>query len=201
LVLMRELARRYIKDELGAPTASTLYGSRNRLEPWEALIEQGALATLKSGGTPPTNELGLDTVSVGLGIWPDPPMAGLMDLTMRVDAVHEGAVRLVLFNDRMTMMFVFVLDFQNGRVHTQLEQSSLLANDQHRPVEEDVRAFHTVFHRVLGNAVVELRIHGRDPVECEEVIPVNIIPRTPSEAVEEAVAAFRHEEERRAPPA
>jgi hypothetical protein len=44
LVLMRELARRFIAEELQVPTASMLYATRNRLTPWEPLIEEEALA-------------------------------------------------------------------------------------------------------------------------------------------------------------
>lgn len=193
LVLMRELARRYIADDLGVPTSRSLYRTRNRLEPWETLIDTAALAILKEGGAPDAASLGLEGQRVGLALWPDPPMEGLGQLTMRVDAVHEGAVRILLFNDRMTMMFAFVLDFRRGRIHTQLDNSGLLRNDEHSPIEQDVREFYTVFHRVIGNAVVEIRLPSLEPVDCEVVIPVNIIPRNPDEAVEEAVAAFRQE--------
>lgn len=195
LVLMRELARRYIAHELDVPTASSLYATRNRLEAWEPLIEVEALETLKAGGTPDAATVGLDGLQVGLQLWPDAAMPGLEALTMRVDAVHEGAVRVMLFNERMTMMFVFVLDFRNGRIHTQLTNSGLLENDLHKPLEDDVRAFYTVFHRVIGNAIVELHIAGREPIDCEVVIPVNIIPRNAAEAVEEAVAAFRRQQQ------
>jgi len=195
LVLMRELARRYIAEELSVPTAMSLYASRNRLEPWEPLIDPQALTTLKAGGTPDPALLGLEELRVGLRLWPDDPLPGLDAMTMRVDAVHEGAARVLLFNDRMTMMFAFVLDYRNGRIHTQLDNSSLLQNDEHRPVEQDVRAFYTVFHSVIGNAVVELLLEGREPIDCEVVIPVNIIPRNPDEAVEEAVEAFRRQQE------
>lgn len=195
LVLMRELARRYIADELSVPTAKSLYASRNRLGPWEPLIDPQALATLKTGGTPDPALLGLEGLRVGLRLWPDDPLPGLDAMTVRVDAVHEGAARVLLFNDRMTIMFAFVLDYRNGRIHIQLDNSSLLQNDEHHPVEQDVRAFYTVFHRVIGNAVVELLLEGREPIDCEVVIPVNIIPRNPAEAVEEAVGVFRRQQE------
>jgi hypothetical protein len=190
LVLMRELARHYIASELKVPTARELYRTRNRIEPWEPLIDAGMLAVLKAGGTP-DEELGLDRLAVGLSLWPDDPMPGVSRLTLRVDAVHEGAARVLLFNERMTMMFAFVLDFRKGQIHTQLDNGSLLQNDEHSPTEDDVREFYTVFHRVIGNAVVELRVEGLEPVDCEVVIPVNIIPRNPEEAVAEAVEAFR----------
>lgn len=95
--------------------------------------------------------------------------------------------RLECFNDRMTIMFAFVLDFRKGQIHTQLDNSGLLQNDRHRPIEQDVRAFYTVFHWVIENAVVELLLEGREPFDCEVFIPVNTIPRIPAEAVEEAV--------------
>lgn len=195
LVLIRELARRYIADELGVPTAKSLYASRNRLEPWESLIDPQALETLKTGGTPDPALLGLEGLRVGLRLWPDDPLPGLDAMTMRVDAVHEGSARVLLFNDRMTMVFAFVLDFRNGRIHMQLDKSDLLQNDKHVPIEQDIRAFYTVFHRVIGNAIVEILLEGREPIDCEVVIPVNIIPRNPAEAVEEAVEAFRRQQE------
>ncbi|MGQ5281377.1 methylamine utilization protein MauJ [Xanthomonas arboricola] len=195
LILMRELARRYIAEELNVPTAMSLYASRNRLEPWESLIDPQALATLKTGGTPDPVLLGLEGLRVGLRLWPDGPLPGLDAMTMSVDAVHEGTARMLLLNDRMTMMFAFVLDYRNGHIHTQLDNSSLLQNDEHRPDEQDVRAFYTVIHRVIGNAVVELLLEGREPIDCEVVIPMNIIPRNPDEAVEEAVEAFRRQQE------
>lgn len=195
LVLMRALALRYIADELGVPTAGSLYSSRNRLEPWESLLDSQALATLKGGGSPDQALLGLEGRRLGLQLWPDGPIPGLDAMTMRVDGVHEGAARVLLFNDRMTIMFAFVLDFRNGKLHTQLNNSGLLQNDQHRPIEEDVRAFYNVFHHVIGNAVVELILEGREPVAAEVVIPKNIIPRNPAEAVEEAVEAFRRRQE------
>ncbi|ASK98063.1 hypothetical protein XcvCFBP7112P_19135 [Xanthomonas citri pv. vignicola] len=46
-------------------------------------------------------------------------------MTMRVDAVHEGADRVLLFNDRMTMGLAFVLHHRNGRIYTQLETAVL----------------------------------------------------------------------------
>lgn len=190
LVLIRELARHYIASELKVPTARELYRTRNRIEPWESLIDESVVSVLKAGGTP-EGHLGLDGLAVALSLWPDGSMPGLSRLIMRVDAVHEGVARVLLFNDRMTMMFAFVIDFQKGKVHTKLNSSGLLQNDHHSPTEDDVREFYTVFHRVIGNAVVELRIDGLEPVDCEVVIPVNIIPRNPEEAVAEAVEAFR----------
>jgi hypothetical protein len=112
-------------------------------------------------------------------------------MTMHVDAVGPGVVRVVLFNPRMTICLVFALDFKNGRIHTQLEDGGMCQTDKVQSDETDVRAYATYFHRVIGNAVAELTIGGLEPVDCEVVIPVNIIPQNPDTAVEEAVKRFR----------
>lgn len=190
LVLMRELARRFIALDLEVPTAQSTYTSRDRLTPWDSLIASEALETLRAGGTPDV-PLGIDRQQVTVRLWPDGPITGLETMDMHVDVVHDGQVRVVLFNPNMTLMLLFILDYRNGRVHNLLDHGSLLKNDRHPICENDVRAFATVFHSVIGNAVVELCIDGLEPVECEVVIPVNIIPRIPSEAVEEAIDAFR----------
>lgn len=192
LVLMKELARRFIGHDLGVPTARSLYEVRNRLEPWESLIDPQALATLKASGTPDLGLLDLDGLQVAVSLWPDEPMPDLDAMTMRLNAVNEGVVWVLLLNDRMTLAFTFALDFRNGRVYPLLEESGLIAGGEH--TEEDVRAYYTVLHSVIGNAVVELRLLGREPIDCEEVHPVNIIPSNPAEAVEEAVEAFRQEQ-------
>lgn len=191
LVLMRELARRYISNELGVPTANSIYSSRNRLEPWESLIDSQILTTLKSGATPTQALRGLEGVRVGLRLWPDSPLPGLEAMTMRVDIVHQGAVRVLLFNDQKTMNFAFVLDFKMGRSHILLDNCSLLQNNKLYPSEQDVRNFFTVHHSVIGNAVVELLIEGKDPINCEVVIPINVIPINPAQAAEEAVKAYK----------
>ena len=193
LVLMRDLARRFIENDLQVPTARYVYAKRDRLTPWNSLIDADALAALREGGTPQTS-LGLDGQQVTVCLWPDGPVPGLEQMTMHVDAVHEGAVQLVLFNARRTIMLVFVLDYRHGHAHTQLDAGGFVRLEGgYEPDEDDVRAYATFFHEVIGNALAELRIEGRDPVDCEIVIPVNIIPRIPAEAVEEAVSAFRRQ--------
>lgn len=192
LVLMRELARRLISDELEVPTSSSTYTNRNRLAPLDPLIDEADLSTLRAGGSP-EKKIGLDGKKVAVCLWPDGPVAGLEEMTMHVDIIHEGQVRVVLFNPNQTLMLLFVLDYRHGRAHTLLDHWSLLKNDRHSPCENDVRALSTIFHHVIGNAVVELSIEGLEPVDCEIVIPVNIFPRVPAEAIEEAVEAFRQQ--------
>ncbi len=54
-------------------------------------------------------------------------------------------------------------------------------------------SYATFFYHVLGNGIAEL-VHGDlEPIDCEIVIPVNIIPPNPEDAIKEAVRRFRSE--------
>jgi hypothetical protein len=187
LILMSELARLFIGEHLKVPTARLLFESRDRLVPWHSLMDPSSLAELRAGGTP-SGVLGLEEREVSVCLWPDEPLQSFEKMTLHVDAVHDGAVRVVLLNARQSIVLVFVCDFRQGRIHTQLEHGGYV---QDAVDESDVRAYTTYFHRVIGNAIVELRLDGVEPTDCEVVIPVNIIPRNPEEAVEEAVLAYR----------
>lgn len=47
------------------------------------------------------------------------------------------------------------------------------------------------FRSVFGNALFELCIEGVDPVPCEVIIPMNIIPQAPEKMVALALAQNR----------
>jgi hypothetical protein len=113
-------------------------------------------------------------------------------MTMHVDAVENGVIKLVLINERKTILLVFFLDHRSGRLHTNLEDGGLLYGNS-SPDENDVRAYATFFYRVLGNGVAELTCGDLEPIDCEVVIPVNIIPPNPDEAIAAAVERFRKE--------
>jgi hypothetical protein len=74
-------------------------------------------------------------------------------------------------------------------MRTNLGESNLLETDE--TTEQDVEDFTRYFHSVIGGRTVELTIAGAEPVDCDVVIPRNIIPRAPEEAVVMAIAHFR----------
>jgi len=191
LVIMKELARMYIRNELKVPESQSLYRSRNRLAPWNSMLPEVTLGMLRRGETP-ENVAGLQDQQVSVGLWPDGPIQGLDRMIMHVDAVENGVVKIVLTNERKTVFLVFLLDYRNGRVHTNLEDGGLLRGDN-SPNEADVRAYATFFYKILGNGIAELTIPGFEPIDCEVVIPVNIIPPDPNKAIAEAVERFRKE--------
>lgn len=192
LIIMEELARIYIRDELKVPDSRSLYRTRDRLEPWATLLPPEVLQTLKEGGTP-ENMSGLTGHVVSIGLWPDGVISGLERMNMHVDAVENGVVKVVLINEKRTILLVFFLDYRSGHIHTNLEDGGLLYGDNN-PDENDVRAYATFFYKVFSNGIAELTIEGREPVDCEVVIPVNMMMSVSAEqAIEDAVDRFRKE--------
>lgn len=114
-------------------------------------------------------------------------------MTMHVDAVENGVVKIVLINDRNTILLVFFLDYRSGRVHTNLQDGGLLYGESN-PNENDAKAYATFFYNVFSNGIAELTCGSNEPVDCEVVIPVNMMMTMSAEqAIAEAVERFRKE--------
>jgi hypothetical protein len=193
LVVIEELARIYIRDELKVPDSRSLYRTRDRLAPWDKLLPADALSTLKKGGTP-DDVSALSGLKVAIGIWPDGPIPGLEQTTLHVDAVDNGVIRIVLVNERQTVLLVFFLDYRSGKVHTNLEDGGLLYGEK-KPDENDARAYATFFYKVFGNGIAELTCGDLEPIDCEVVIPVNMMmTMSAEEAIEAQVEQFRKEQ-------
>ncbi|MDD3847235.1 MAG: hypothetical protein PHC90_12880 [Syntrophorhabdaceae bacterium] len=191
LVIMEGLASMYITEELQVPNSRSLYRSRDRLAPWDSLLPEETLNALRRGETPENcNEL--QGLAVSVGLWPDGPIEGLERMTMHVDAFKDGIVRVVLINERNTVLLVFVLDYPSGRVHTSLVDGRLLTGENGLE-EADVVSYATFVYNVLWNRIAELACGNLEPIDCEIVIPENIITPNPDRAIKEAVLRFRCE--------
>lgn len=192
LVIIEELARIYIRDELGVPDSRSLYRTRDRLAPWDSLLPAETLEVLRKGDTP-TDVSALAGRVVSIGLWPDGPIPGLERMTMHVDAIDKGVVKIVLINERKTILLVFFLDYKGGRIHTNLEDGGLLYGENN-PDENDVRAYATFFYKVFGNGIAELKCGDMEPIDCDVVIPVNMMmTASPDQAIADSVERFKKE--------
>lgn len=168
-----------------------VYKFRNRVAPWHPFLTPQALAALKAGGkVEDVGELGsLDGARVAVRLWPDPPAEQFQAMTLLPLESRGGVVKFVALNPRKTIVLVFAMDVPKGRLHTILNESGMDTGAD--TSEQDVEDYTRYLHSVIGNRIVEVTIEGVEPVQCEVVIPVNVIPRAPEVAVREAVEHFR----------
>jgi hypothetical protein len=192
LDIIAALAHRYLASDAGVPDEMFLYDSRDRLTPWHVLLSPEGLARLQAGEDSETPvDLGrIDGAALTVRFWGEEPPPEFIGMTMLGVGSSPGCVKLRANNQRGTIFLFFQMDVLNGRMHVLLDEGAI--TDQFGAVsEEDVATYTRYFHTVVANGRVELLIDGVEPVDCEVIIPRNIIPRLPEEAVAEAVAAFR----------
>ena len=192
LDVMAGLASRYLKVEAGVPDDRRLYENRDRTVPWHALLPAETLEVLQAGGTvSDVAVLGqLRDNKVSVRLWPHDPPECMQNMRLAAEGYGPGVVTFLAVNERETVSLRFAVDIANGRVHTMLEDGGV--TDQFNEVTEaDVEHYTRYFHSVVGNALVELCIDGVDPVPCEVVIPLNIIPQAPEKMVALALEQFR----------
>lgn len=191
LGIIAALANRYIKFDAGVPDEMDLYKTRDRVAPWHPLMTPEAVAALKAGGhVENAADLGkLEGATVSVRLWPDAPAKQFEAMTLLATGSGDGVVKFIALSARGTIVLAFAMDVANGRVHTLLNEGGMRTGVE--IAEEDIEDHTRYFHSVVGNRVVELIIEGAEPVDCEVVIPVNIIPRAPEEAVAQALEQFR----------
>lgn len=192
LDVMAGLASRYLKVEAGVPDDMELHKNRDRTVPWHALLPTGTLEALQAGGTvSDLTALGqLQDNRVSVRLWPHDAPDCMRNMHLAAEGYAPGVVTFLVVNERETVFLRFALDIANGRVHTMLEDGGV--TDQFGEVTvADIEHYTRYFHSAVGNALVELCIDGFDPVPCEIVIPVNIIPQAPEKMVALALEQFR----------
>ncbi len=192
LDVMAGLATRYLKIAAGIPDDMELYKNRDRTVPWHCLLPEVTLRRLQKGEeVTDAAALGqLQKTKVSVRLWPHEAPEPMQGMTFLADGYAPGIVTFLAFNDRKTLFLRFALDAANGRMHTLLEEGGI--TDQLNVVTEiDVEHYTRYFHSVVGDALVELCLEGVDPVPCEGVIPVNIVPQAPEKMVALALEQFR----------
>ncbi|QOZ85227.1 MULTISPECIES: methylamine utilization protein MauJ [Chromobacterium] len=202
LCIIEALANRYIKVEAEVPDEMDVYSNRDRLMPWYPLMMPEAVETLKAGGVvEDAVQLGqLEGATVSVNLWPHPAADQFREMTLLPIDSGDGVLRFVTLSSRGTIVLAFAMDVANGKLHTLLNECGFRQGAE--ITEQDIEDFTRYFHSVIGNGTVELRIKGNvEPVDCEVVIPVNIIPQAPEEAVQRALEQFRRSRQHAEAPA
>jgi hypothetical protein len=191
LDIIAALANRYIKVDGEVPDEMDLHKTRDRVAPWHALMTPRAVTALKAcGKVENIKDLGkLEGATVAVRLWPDQPAKQFEAMTLLPMESGDGVVQFIALSSRGTIVLAFEMDVAKGRMHTLLNEGGMRVGVE--IAENDIEDYTRYFHSVVGNRIVELIIEGAEPVDCEVVIPVNIIPRAPEEAVAQALDQFR----------
>ncbi len=187
------LANRYISAEAGVPDDRELYKSRDRTVPWHGFLPPETLRRLQAGDGVDNLEAlgGLQGVEVSVRLWGSDPPECMQKMRLRPEGYGPGLILFSAISRRNTLVLCFLVDFANGRIHTQLEDG-MLTDTFNQVSESEVEHYTRYVHSVIGNSLVELCIEGIDPIPCEVVIPRNIIPQPPEEMVAKALDEFRN---------
>lgn len=192
LVIIKELARLYIIEELNVPTSRSLYATRNRLEPWDRFLDTGVPTSLQSGNGKIEDLAPFAGQIVSIGLWPDGTILGLERMNVHLESLNDGNAIISLVNDKMTIFLTFLFDYKKGRAEPLLEHCGYITDKQIN--EDDVRALATFYYKTFANGAVELKIEGTEPIECDAYIPTNMMMRISAEqAIEEEVQKFREQ--------
>ncbi|EPY9864399.1 methylamine utilization protein MauJ [Vibrio cholerae] len=165
------LARKYIKEELGVPTALDLLSSRNALIPLRKYISPEHFNVLEAGGSVLKKKLGLKEKHVSVSIWPNDPIKGLEKLFLEVVRACDGIVQIeaTTKDDMLTLTYYF--DFKNKSVHTALNKSGFKASEISPELEISYLKY---FRAVICNKTIELQLDSGEVLTCEVVIPTNV---------------------------
>ena len=173
IVIIRDLAQRYISQVLQVPTESETYRLRDRLATIHSYINSRMLPLLTVGETVSRRATGLHGRLVDVRAWARAPDPQLHGLRLNVISAHAGVVAMYAENSARTLAIAFSFDFSAGRAHTDLAASVYARMDQGG---DPNYAIAVVNYRkeVLQNGLIEVVFQGGEIVQCEILIPENI---------------------------
>lgn len=192
LVVVKALAEKYIREELGVPDRSDVHCHRDRLQPLYSYMRPEHVDELKQGGSVLRRKIGLNGLRVAINCWPNAAAEPFTGLGLTVHSAHNGLVLVCAENDRRTLQLVFLLDFTKGRAHTNIDQSGFVAPADGGQLEDAV-VYLEYYKSVLGNGIIEVMLPNGEKIDCEIVIPVNIDLSRTFSAVDKQIAALREQ--------
>lgn len=190
LVIIRALAQKFIAEVLGVPDEMDVYRTRNRLLPLHSYLSLQHIEELQRGGSVLRRKLGLNGLHVEVNRWPEPAPEPFRNLTLSVVTAHNGLVELRATNNFATLALVFILDFCEGKAHTDIEDGGFV-HPSCGGTLDDALAVIEFQKAVLGNGIIEVQLPNGEKFDCEVVIPVNIDIGSTFEAMDAKIEALR----------
>ena len=190
LIVIKGLAEKFIREELGVPDELEVHRHRDALSPLYKYVDQRNSEALRSGEAVSPEDLGLNALRVSVNHWAHEPPSVFQNLILSVVSVQNGLVDLRARNEAGTLSLAFLFNFPDRKAHTAIERSGVQSVAQGGRQEEEI-AFLEYEKAVLGNDVIELQMPDSEKIVCEIVIPVNVdIDRT-CEAIDRRIAEIR----------
>lgn len=173
LVVIRALADRFIRKELGVPDENQVLKHRDALSPGYRYLKQAHIEEIRNKGTVNSEELGLNQLEVSVNNWPHKASQAFQQLVLSVVSVHDGIVELRASNKSRTFYLGFLWDFINRKALTNLDASGVFSPNISDYPEHEI-AYLEYMKAVIGNGKIEIQFPNSEKVVCEIVIPVNI---------------------------
>lgn len=173
IVIIKELAQRYISQVLQVANESDTYDQRDRLAPIHAYMNDLMLRRLAAAETISRRSTGLHGQMVDVRAWARAPDPQLHGLRLSVISAQDGVVALYAVNHARTIAVAFTFDFTAGRAHTDLVASEYARLNQGGDRDAAI-ALVNYRKEVLQNGLIEIVFQGGQVVQCEVLIPVNI---------------------------
>lgn len=189
LYLVRSLAEKYIREELGVPDEMDVLRNRNNLEPIFVYLTDAHIEELNSGGAVLKKRVGLNGLFISVAEWPHASQTELRELEIVINQAHNGVVFLSASNKENDLCLSFTLDFTEGKAHTNLDNTGFLSLE-HEGRANSAIAFLKYQKAVIGNGTIEIIFPNGEIVNCEVVIPVNTDIGRTFEAIDEQIKAI-----------
>lgn len=172
LVVIRDLAEKYIREVLQVPDSNDVYHRHDRLAPLYPLMSQENVEALQRGGTLPRRSIEMHGMRIAVNVWPNEPPEKLRELRLTVSRIRDGRVSTVATNEAGTIQIPFGFDFPHRRAHAM--EGFRYATKAQGGNLKDAIAVNEYRKAVLCNHIVEITLPSDDKVSCEVVIPINV---------------------------
>lgn len=190
LVIIRALAQKFIAEVLGVPDEMDVYRTRNRLLPLHSYLSLEHIKELQRGGSVLRRKLGLNGLHVEVNRWSESAPAPFKNLMLSVVTAHNGLIVLQAINDTATLVLMFILDFREGKAHTNIDDGGFVHPSCGGTLDDAVAVIEYQ-KAVLGNGIIEVLLPNGEKFDCEVVIPVNIDIGSTFEAMDAKIEALR----------
>ena len=187
LVLIKELAKKYISEVLKVPDQMYVYQNMNYLAPLRDYLDEATVLALVEGESLPRKRVKLNGLPVGIRVWPKPCGPEFEKLQLTVLSAYDGRVEVSAKNLRNDICLLFTFDFVQGVAHVNLAGSYYCSGDNFPSTSIEYLRY---FKSTLKNGIVEMVLPNGQLISFKEYVPININPIDTFNAINKDIKHF-----------